>query len=341
MKFNNFNFSDFSYINIKLDQIIPAFFYAFLDLKPIVSSEIKSLAKSIHSTGCLNPPIVLKPDNSSDIFILISGYKRIEALKSLNKDEAICRLLNQPLTELQMMSFFLNDNISHHHYSILEISEILSFLQKHEHEEKIISDYMHVFNINPSKEELSKYILLSKLTAEEKRAVKENIIDSKIARNLIRFSDKDRKVIINLFSILKPSFSYQRIFLELLEEISKRDNIDFFFAIDDNEIQKTISNNKISPQQKCAAFKEYLIKKRRPRLYLKTKEFQNSVKSLKLPSNIKLSAPEFFEKEHFLLEVKFKNKEDLLKIAENIKKSAHKFNFNLYNNESSTGDKND
>lgn len=314
-------------ITLNARQIQPSYFSNWLTQYKDDSQEIINLKTSIKNIGLINPPIVYPiVDNN---YFLLSGYKRYQALLNLNRDKIECSLIKNSLSDVELLLIYIFDNIAHRNFSPLEISEFLNYFSQNLPENKIITEILPIFKIRSSKDELKKYLILSSLNEDEKIAVKAEIYNVKTARNLINLSNDNRKTLLKLYEEIKPSVSYQQIILELLMEIAKRDKITFRDIISEKDIERFVSDRKISPQQKTFHLREYLERRRRPIFSKAVDEFNKIIKSLRLPKNIKIQPSEFFEDEEWILSAKFKNIDELKKINEFMRKNEDKLDMNF------------
>jgi len=310
-------------------QILPAFFYKWVNPFDVNDASLDLLKKSIKKIGLINPILVIQNPKSTDEFILVSGFRRFNALIKLNKNEIKSAVIKENLSEFELFLIFLFENFSHKSFTPLEISEFLNYLSKNVSIKEIIFDFLPLFKIQPAREEFEKYLILSQLLETEKDAIRKNILDSKIARKFPRLEIEDRKTVLSLFEKIRPSVSYQDQILDLLEEIGARDKKKFDEVISSSEISDVINNPKVSPQQKSAKLKKFLEILRRPTFENKMKEFQKVIKSMKLDKDIQITPSEFFEASEYFVSAKFKDKSELEKIAKSLLNGADKFDFDI------------
>ena len=74
-------------VDLRIEQIIP--------VKPVTtaaktSRKYKQIISSIREVGIIEPPVVTREKASSDLYILLDGHLRIEALKEIGEHEVTC-----------------------------------------------------------------------------------------------------------------------------------------------------------------------------------------------------------------------------------------------------------
>lgn len=78
---------DRNMIELRIDQIIPIKMLAHNLRK---SSKFKQILSSVQEIGIIEPPVVIPDNKSNDLFILLDGHMRIEALKKLEITKVFC-----------------------------------------------------------------------------------------------------------------------------------------------------------------------------------------------------------------------------------------------------------
>ena len=116
--------------------------------------------------------------------------------------------------------------------------------------------------------------------------------------------------ILSLISPLKLGENRLREILTLLEEISRRSQCTAREIVGRPEIQAILSQKELTPSQKTERMKKVLMDLRYPKLNQLEREFEKKRKDLKLPSNISIHHPPFFEGRRLKIECQFETMEE-------------------------------
>jgi len=278
---------------------------------------LSQLINSIKNIGILHSPILEQKNNGT--FRIVSGLKRILALRHLKIDQISSQVYystsQEPTLELFLLNFY--ENIGTRHLNEIEKSMVLYKLIElfHVSEDRVISEFLPLLELGSNEVVLSRYLKLVKLEDNIKIAIVEDFISIDNAVALLERSQIERRTIFNLFHQLKSGKNRQKELLRLLQELSEINAQSIDQILQNNEIQDVLANNKITLPQKAERIKEVLMKMRYPLFTKIEKDFQNLKKDLKLPPNIILRPPPFFEGDKYTIEFSFKNQSEFKKFT--------------------------
>jgi len=109
--------------------------------------------------------------------------------------------------------------------------------------------------------------------------------------------------------------------LELIEEISRRDNISPEQVLSDPTTQETLADKNLTPPQKYDRVHQALQQKRYPVLSDLKKQVARALDEMKLDNKTRLKYQEAFESNEIKLELKFSNERELSQQVEKIFKA--------------------
>ena len=276
------------------------------------------LIQSIKKVGLINPPL-LKRENHGDITI-ISGYRRIKALKSLNIDSAGCRVLSgDNILPVECLLLNLHDNLAMRRFNEVEKGMALDRLTPWIKTMEIVNRYMPLLGLPSNKTTLSSYLRLER---EMETHAKESIARGELSlRNAIMLLDIDsasRSSTIDLISKLKLTVNQQRQLIEYTVDLSHIEGRSISDFLDDQSIRRINSDTRMNNPQKGRALIRYLRMKRYPSVSKAEREFKKMVSRLNLGKRVKIDHSPFFESPHYRLEVLFKDGPSLREKLENI-----------------------
>lgn len=305
------------FIEVSIDQID-------LDDRTYVitfESPISQLIYSIKKIGIIHPPMLEK--KTGNTYRVVSGLKRILALKHLNVTQFPAGVFFSTGSEPNIELFLLNlyENIGTRNLNHIEKSQVLYKLINlfKLSEEQVIMEFLPQLNLGENKLVLSRYLKLIHLEDNLKIAIVEDFISIDIAIALLERSKNERQAIFELFQWLKLGKNRQKEFMRLLQEIAEISGRSIEQLLFNSKIQDVLSKNKITPPRKIEYIKEILKKMRYPLFASMEDNFQKIKKDLKLPPNIILRPPPFFEGEKYTIEFTFENQSEFKKLTEILK----------------------
>jgi hypothetical protein len=133
----------------------------------------------------------------------------------------------------------------------------------------------------------------------------------KVFQVFFRWGNKDQEAVEKLFSITRPGANKWRDLLELIEEISRRDNISPEQVLSDPTTQETLADKNLTLPQKYD----------RVHQALQQKQVARALDEMKLDNKTRLKYQEAFESNEIKLELKFSNERELSQQVEKIFKA--------------------
>ena len=274
----------------------------------------QKLIQSISDLGLLNPVKLIKTDNG---YIVITGWKRINVLMQLGSESVYSQVYNNNvlLTE-HICRLIYTDNKDR--ITELEKAELLRLIcsSAASYEKNIIENVLPFLGLNPTLNNLKKYLAIAALETELKKACMNEDLTFEQLQLLSEIDDPDfRKEFYNHF-IIKYKFNNNemRDLLKDVQAICIRKNIstgqlaeilpgDNSGKSDKNKIRKTI---------KTICY---------PKLTETEQIYNELVKELNLGNTSRLVNHPYFESNELELRIKFKNQKDLKNEIEILKKS--------------------
>jgi len=271
--------------------------------------DLEPLKESIRRIGLINPPLLRsRPD---DRYQIVSGYKRILALKELGISSAACQLVSPEMGDAACLLLSLYDNISHRELNPIEKSTALNRLLSYFSEEKIVSDFLPLLKLEPHITQFRAYQPLCLLDTGIRDAIIDGIIDVQSALRLSRLDPDSRECLARLLISLRLSVSKQAEVITTVAEIGLRDGVSLRTVTGDPGIQSTLTNDKLNRPQKGDAVLRLLREKRYPRLTAKERQVKGELSRIKLPPGASITPPPFFEDNRYCLSVCFTGWQEL------------------------------
>lgn len=284
-----------------------------------------ALIPSIEKVGLLQPVLLrIRPTGRYQI---ISGFKRVLACRELNL-ETVKAFVSDPknLEDLEGFRYNLWDNLSIRTFNLIEKSVILHKLlnQFQLEKQRVINNYMPLLDLESNSKILEGYLYIYRLEEEIKSYLLTKEIPLKLVLKLSYFSPEDQKQLLSLALSLELNANIFREFIDVIEEVTKRDEIQVENLLDDSEIPDILTQSALSVSQKTEKVRKILKRKRYPQLLALEDQLQEKLKQLKLPREISLIPPPFFEGDRLKVMFQFRDKKELGEILVKLKELADK-----------------
>ncbi len=295
--------------DIQLDQIDLSDRTYLFTFEPIISNMIVS----IQNIGLVNPPILGRISNVPS-YRIVTGLKRVLALSHLKAQNlnAIIFEDNASNPRLELFHMGLYENVSIRQLNPVEKSSVIEKLQRifNIDEKEIIFRYLPLLGLNPNRKVMDTYLAMSGLEDNIKIAIVEDFLSPETAIKLLDYSPEDRQGIMEIFNQLKLGKNQQRELLKLMNDISRRENIRVIEIIRRDLFQAILKEEKLSITLKLEKVKDLLRKYRFPHLHRVEEKFNQLKKALKLPPEILMSSPPFFEGDIYSMKLHFRDQDE-------------------------------
>ena len=273
--------------------------------------DIEILINSIEAVGLINMPFVTR--NREGRLDIVTGYRRIMALKSMKYAMIYCRdLSDSGFSEHEMFLINLYDNIATRRFNEVEKGMILKGLMKYNSRKDIEKHFMQILDIkNPR--EIDILMKINELNETEKRSFANGDISSNTIRLVHGLDNSSRSVILRCISDLGFNFNQQLQYIDYITDISIKEEKSIADIMDEHQFSLLLKEKDLNMPQKARAMLNILRTRRFPFLSKNEKEFNTKIKGLGLPDGVSISHTPYFEGEDYRLEIVFKDGMELKK----------------------------
>ena len=271
------------------------------------------LLDSVKEVGIRHPISIcseIKP------YKIISGHKRVQAAIKAGLTHIPAFLLPNMKGALALN---LKENFSLRHYSDIEKGCILNKLIVDGIQEDLIIDlYMPLLELEHSKKIFQDLLSVKKIEPELQKLLHRFKVSVKVFKVFCLWNTEEQKIAEYFFSKTRPNANKWRDVLELVEEISRRDNIspkDILFSPTTIEILK---NKDLLSSQKYDRIYQILQQKRYPVLSDLKKRVASAIDEVRFDDKTRFKYQEAFENDEMRLELKFRDERELSQQVEKI-----------------------
>lgn len=271
--------------------------------KITTEKSIGALARSINNEGLINPPILIGKKSG---YAIVSGFRRIKAIKSLGMVDLTARVLCKNTTALECIKLAISDNSFQRSLNLVEYSKCYKMLSGY-YEEKELPSAAFLLGLPDNPVLIKKIMKLCDLPVSIQKYILSDTLSLAMAIELTKPEyNQIGTVIADIFDQLKLSLNKQREFLTLCYEIAAREDITIADLIKGDDFCNFLSDENLDRNQKTRIIRNYLKKRRFPSIKKAESEFERNVTELDLNAGVKLIPPADFEGNSFAINMEFK-----------------------------------
>jgi len=273
--------------------------------------DIKPLMRSIKRVGLINSPILI--EDSKGTMVVISGYRRIQAVKSLKWDNIPCRVLQESeFSPLECLLLNLHENLATRSLNNVEKGMVLSHLNPCLPLAEIMKDYMPLLDLPSHEETFDLFLKIEKeLNENIKVYLARGHISLQVVRMLLDMDPVSVFPVFGLISSLKFNINQQIQLINYIVDISHIIRVPVIELLKEQALENICLNNNLNTPQKAKAVLRLLKTRRFPSLTQAEKTFNKMVSSLNLPKRVRIDPPVFFESPDYRIEILFKEGKEL------------------------------
>jgi hypothetical protein len=289
-----------------------------------ISEELDSVPvlNSLKEIGQLNPVLLLDQFPAK---IIVCGFRRIRALRKLNKGRVLARILSKESHSMfRCFELSLWDNLSHRKLNPLEKARLLYKLMNvcGVSGAVLIETYLPLLDLAPHKSVLESYIMLNGIHPTLRLCLVEDQLTLSSVDSLAGMPYDVQGRMASLMGRIRLSASLQRKVLALLEELSAMAGGRMDAPLDDPMVQSILDDFRLSPFQKGDKLHEILYRMKYPRLCKALDRFQASRKQLELPGSVRIIPHPFFETGDLRVEFQAASAESFRELADALHSAA-------------------
>ncbi len=274
--------------------------------------DLEVLCESIRKGGLINPPLVTRDEKGG--FDVVSGYRRILALKALGETKALCKDVTSVLpspSDRFLANFY--ENLATRTFNHIEKAMILHKLRLYVAREEILASFMPLLGLPSHEETFEFYLKLISLEEAFQFTIATEEISMKGAKALLELDSGSQQVLFHWISVLKFNLNQQMKLIEYVQDISKREDTTISEILCEEPFSKILENPKWNNPQKAKKMLEILKVRRYPRLARARQVIESTLSAISLPPGVDIRYDPFLEDPKYHLRIEFKDGKDLRK----------------------------
>lgn len=275
---------------------------------------IEDLSTSIKSIGLLQPPILIKKNKT---YHIISGFRRIDALRSLDYSNVDAWILDDT-EDIDAIRIAISENSYQRALNIIEKAQSVRLLSTCIHHRNELLKMTNSVNIPCDAEFLSKLLKIAHLNKPIQEGILHGYVSMSVGLYIGDYDDTVSNLYMNIFKKLTLGLNRQRELISLVNEISKRDDVDPVRLLKDSIFREVMGNYDLDGKQKIQILFRQLNKIRYPEISKAEANFIRCIKDLRLGKGIQLMHPRQFEDINYVFQLTFKDLNEIKSIISHL-----------------------
>jgi ParB family transcriptional regulator, chromosome partitioning protein len=285
--------------------------------------EMQALQRSVAHVGVLTPLHLRQPSEQARLQV-VCGLKRLLACQQTGHSSVPALVYRAiELSEQQALLLALYDNLGCRALNAVEKGRILLRLQHFGYPpDTLRQEFCALLDLPPRTETLEAYGRLATLEDSLQAAVVEGSLPLETALWIGMYTAEDREALLEVFTGLKVGSNRAREFVTYIDEICQRDACTPAGLLQALGVPALLAEAQLSGPQKLESIRRVLRQARYPRLSTYEQRFQEAVRRLRLPPQISLRPPPYFEGQQYQVTLSFSQRQELQQYAQRLLDAA-------------------
>ena len=268
--------------------------------------DIEHLKASISRYGIMVVPLVLC---KQDKYIVVSGFRRIEAARHAGLSRITCRVLpvGECLAAAAMAA--VTENAFSRELTPSELIRAIVLLLRFMDAKSISKNATAIFNMPLNAGHINTLARIHAMPDPALDLLDKGKISIKACKRLVSMDTDIQSEFLDLFSVIKVSSGIQMEIIAWAKEICALEKISLSRLIQESPLGA--SNGDDPGHRDMGAlgkqFKAFLAQRRFPALTAAKNQAREKIKALELDSGLQLAVPENFEGIVYAMQMEFKN----------------------------------
>jgi ParB/RepB/Spo0J family partition protein len=282
--------------------------------------EKEALISAISRRGLIHP-CLLRQTETSPLYQIVMGFRRIEACRDLGFPSIKAFIADsKQMDDEEALLIALDENISTRGLNIIERSLVMGRLDAHLgwKRERIVEEMLPIMGLQPSMALVEAHLALLGLIDHLKLYILAEDCSLTNAVKLSSFSQEDQDHLSVVIPMLKLNENTLKEVLAFLEEVMRRDRISLLSLLDRTNVLAIVRNDGLSRPQRTQRVRKALWAERYPMLSRMEEEFERLKRELHLSPGISFHHAPYFEEEGIRVSFRFVDSKKLREIVEKL-----------------------
>ncbi|GIX46767.1 MAG: hypothetical protein KatS3mg131_0978 [Candidatus Tectimicrobiota bacterium] len=283
---------------------------------------LQELERSVARAGVLTP-VHLRAFPGKAQLQVVCGYKRLLACQQTGRQQ-VPALVHQALSEEEALWLAVHDNLGTRAFNAVEKGRILRRLRDAfgYSPGRLAEEVCPLLTLPPRRDTVEAYCTLAALEEPLPAAVVEGALPLEAALWIGRHQGADREALLALFTGLKLSSSRARELATFIDEICRRERCSAAALLQRLGVTAVLAEAGLDGPQKLERVRRLLYEARYPQLSAHEQRFREALRRLRLPPQVSLRPPPYFEGQQYQVSFPFGTRQELARIAERLQAAA-------------------
>ncbi len=286
--------------------------------------QIQALAHSVARVGVLTP-LHLRHVGDAPGLQIVSGAKRLQACQQAGQHHVPALVYSaEELSDEAAFLLAVHENLGCRGLNTVEKGRVLWRLQHRFRypATTLIDVWCPLLELPPRAATLDAYCTLATLDEVLQAATVEGGLPLETALWIGRQTATDRQALLTLFTELKLGSNRAREFVTLIDDVCHRDGCAVAMLLRELGMAERLDDTSLSGPQKIEQMRHALRARRYPRLQAHERRFQEAVRQLRLPPQVSLQPPPYFDGHQYQVSFRFGTHEELQDYARRLLDAA-------------------
>jgi ParB/RepB/Spo0J family partition protein len=286
--------------------------------------DLRLLQQSVACVGVLSP-VQLRHVAEAGHLQIVCGFKRLQACRQAGHSEVPALVYEAAeLSEAQAFLLSVYDNLGCRTLNVVEKGRILQRLRDtfHYAETELVQEWCRRLDLPPRAETLAAYCTLVTLEDVLQAAAVEGALPLETTLWIGRHAAADRQALLALFTGLKLGSNRARELTALIDDLCLRDRCTAATVLQRLDLLAILAEAQLSGPQKTERVRRVLHEARYPLLSAHEHQFRDALRRLRLPSQISLRPPPYFEGPQVQVTFGFRSRQELQQLAQRLLEAA-------------------
>jgi ParB-like chromosome segregation protein Spo0J len=286
--------------------------------------EMHALQRSVAHIGVLTPLHLRQPSDQAPLQV-VCGSKRLLACQQTGHTSVPALVYSAAeLPEPQAFLLALHDNLGCRLLNAVEKARILWRLRQDFHAQPatLMQEFCPLLDLPPRPEILQAYWSLATLEDALQAAAVEGTLPLETALWIGTHAAEDQQALLQLFTGLKVGSNRARECAAYIDEICQRDACSPAVLLQDLGVPALLADAQLAGPQKLDRVRRLLRQTRYPQLSTYEQRFQAATRRLRLPPQVTLHPPPYFEGRQYQVTLSFSQRQELRHYAQRLLDAA-------------------
>ena len=273
------------------------------------------IAESVSRLGLICPVAVKQ---THDQFVVVSGFRRVDACRQNNRSRIPCRIIPDTISTVTCAEMAITDNLTQRSLNFVEQARCIELLTTATGAISSARRVAERLGLAFNRALVDKLKTISCAPQIVQDGLIKGTLSLPVVLAMSDLPEEDVRTLAQLFEMVPMGLNKQREIFLNLKEIAIREDMTIRQILEGDSLKDILLDDTSDGNQKAFQIRQYLKKRRFPRIVETEEAFKNCVRGLELGGEIQVAPPPGFEGSVCTMTIRFNNLESLKRAHHNI-----------------------